>query len=79
MYLFDFFIIHCTSSYPNDSPNNPEQSPNNQQNYIEHVISNGFNEAIFVDSGDIDVDGDVDILGVAFYGNMIAWWENRQN
>ncbi len=42
----------------------------------EHLIDNYFNGAYSVYSDDVDLDGDMDILGAAFHANEIAWWEN---
>jgi hypothetical protein len=42
----------------------------------EHTVVGDFSGAIAVYSADLDSDGDQDILGAAFYGNDITWWEN---
>ena len=41
-----------------------------------HNIAGGFEAASYVYSEDIDGDGDKDILGTAYDGNDITWWEN---
>ena len=44
---------------------------------IEHAVDSSFDGAWFVDSADMDGDGDVDVLGTAsFVYNRITWWEN---
>jgi hypothetical protein len=44
--------------------------------WIEHSISSNFNYAFSVYASDLDEDGDTDVLGSAFYGDDICWWEN---
>ena len=44
--------------------------------WTEHIVDPDFNGARSVYSEDIDGDGDMDILGAAFFGNAITWWEN---
>jgi len=44
--------------------------------WIEHSIVTDFDGAISVYSSDIDSDGDQDVLGAAYLGDCIAWWEN---
>lgn len=42
----------------------------------EHLIDSYFNGAYSVYSDDVDLDGDMDILGAAYHANEITWWEN---
>jgi len=44
--------------------------------WTEHSIAVAFDGAVSVYAADIDGDGDLDVLGAAFNGNAIAWWEN---
>jgi len=45
-------------------------------NWVEHSISNNFNYAFSVHAYDLDGDGDTDVLGAAYNGDAITWWEN---
>ncbi len=42
----------------------------------EHPVDNAVNGAFGVEAADLDMDGDMDILGVAASTNQVAWWEN---
>ncbi len=44
--------------------------------WTERTIDAAFNGAWFVRPADVDGDGDLDVLGAAFLGDVIAWWEN---
>ncbi|MFC2150046.1 T9SS type A sorting domain-containing protein [Calditrichota bacterium] len=44
--------------------------------WITHVVSDSFDGAWSVYGSDIDQDGDVDMIGAAYAGGQIAWWEN---
>ena len=44
--------------------------------WTKQVIDNNFKGAIYVQSGDIDGDGMLDVLGAAWSGNELAWWRN---
>ncbi len=44
--------------------------------WIEHVINSNFNWAFAVYAADMDEDGDTDVLGAAYFGDDITWWEN---
>ena len=44
--------------------------------WTEHVIDSDFNGAVSVFPIDLDIDGDIDILGAAETGDDITWWEN---
>ncbi len=46
------------------------------QSWSALVIDGGFDGARSVCTGDVDGDGDLDILGAAAYSDEIAWWEN---
>ncbi|MEE4355026.1 MAG: FG-GAP-like repeat-containing protein [Desulfococcaceae bacterium] len=44
--------------------------------WIKHSIDNMFDGAKSVSAADLDNDGDMDILGAAYLGDKVAWWEN---
>ena len=41
-----------------------------------HVIDGAFNGAISLTDADLDGDGDLDVVGAAYTGNDVAWWES---
>lgn len=43
----------------------------------EHVVDLNFDDVLSVYAEDINGDGNMDILGAAFDGNCITWWENQ--
>lgn len=45
-------------------------------NWDRHLVSGSFNYAFAVHAADIDGDDDADILGAAYFGDDITWWEN---
>jgi hypothetical protein len=44
--------------------------------WTKHSIITGFDLAAGLDTGDLDGDGDLDVVGAAFLLNEISWWEN---
>jgi hypothetical protein len=44
--------------------------------WTKHLVDGDFEGAYSVCAEDVDDDGDIDILGAAFYDNAITWWEN---
>ena len=44
--------------------------------WIEQTIDNNFNYTQSVSAGDIDLDGNSDIVAAALYANQIAWYSN---
>jgi len=44
--------------------------------WTEHIVSNACYGARYVGISDMDGDGDSDILGAAYEGDSLAWWEN---
>ncbi len=49
---------------------------NGSQGFTRNVIASGFNNPRSVRAGDIDLDGDIDVIAVAWEGDKISWWEN---
>ena len=47
-----------------------------QISFSQHTISVSFTDAYIVEAGDIDADGDIDLVGSGWNGNRVAWWEN---
>ena len=47
-----------------------------QAGWTEYTIDASFDAASSVYATDMDGDGDVDVLGAAFNGSDISWWEN---
>lgn len=48
----------------------------NPVQWTEQTIGSGFNGAKSVRVGDLDDDGDNDVVGACLYGNDIKWWRN---
>jgi FG-GAP-like repeat/Secretion system C-terminal sorting domain len=44
--------------------------------WTEHTVDGNFNYATWAYAEDMDGDGDMDVLGAAYFGDDIAWWEN---
>lgn len=42
-----------------------------------HIVADDFARPASLDVADIDGDGDPDLVGAAFGGNMIRWWRNE--
>ncbi|HEX03694.1 MAG TPA: VCBS repeat-containing protein, partial [Bacteroidetes bacterium] len=55
-----------------------ENSAGDGSIWIEHIIDGGFTGAFTVRGMDVDLDGDIDVLGAADIANDITWWENTQ-
>ncbi len=54
-----------------------QNNPDNPVTWTKRIIDNGFIGAIYVSTGDIDADNNIDVLGAAWNGNEIAWWHNN--
>jgi hypothetical protein len=44
--------------------------------WSEHSVDTDFDAAFHIHAADVDGDGDLDVVGAAYKGNDIAWWEN---
>jgi len=53
---------------------NPDTAPGVL--WTEHTVDDDFDNARSVYAADVDGDGDMDVLGAAFYADDITWWEN---
>ena len=45
--------------------------------WTQHIVDGDFDGATSVYAFDVDGDGDADVLGAAYWGEEMAWWENR--
>ena len=45
-------------------------------NFTDHIVAADWDHANSVGAGDIDSDGDIDLIGTASYAGEIAWFEN---
>ena len=53
-----------------------ENTAGNGATWTEHTVDGDFTDASSVYAADVDGDGDIDVLGAAFYYDAITWWEN---
>jgi hypothetical protein len=53
-----------------------ENDDGSASSLTEHVVTDSFDGAWTIYAGDIDGDGDTDVLGAAKYAGDITWWEN---
>ena len=53
-----------------------ENTAGNGTAWTERIVDGDFDGATWVHAADVDGDGDMDILGTAFFANEVAWWEN---
>ena len=54
-----------------------ENTDGSGTSWTEHTIDGDFDGAGAVYSADMDNDGDMDVLGAAWYASDIKWWENE--
>ncbi len=55
---------------------NFELEPGIGAGYTEHLVDGNFDGVRWVTAGDVDSDGDLDILGAGYESGEIVWWEN---
>ena len=48
-----------------------------QVEFKKSIITSNFDGASSVSAADLDNDGDLDVLGTAYYANEVAYWENN--
>ena len=65
-----------TSSSSDESIFWRENTGNFDEDLPEHVIAFGFPLSRSVAAGDIDGDGDIDVIGTSDSGNLVSWFEN---
>ena len=53
-----------------------ENQPGDSISWQKHFVDSNFPNAIYCSAYDVDNDGNKDILGAAYYSNVIAWWHN---
>ncbi|MCK5787350.1 MAG: VCBS repeat-containing protein [Candidatus Sabulitectum sp.] len=53
-----------------------ENDDGSGMSWTEHTVDSDFDGACSVHSADVDGDGDMDVLGAAFFVSDITWWEN---
>ena len=65
-----------SACYDNNSIVWYENDGNTIPTFSSHVVSTNVNGAVSVDLGDIDSDGDIDIISAGFKDNAIYWHQN---
>ncbi len=53
-----------------------ENADGSGSSWIEHVVDGDYDGSYSVCSADVDLDGDVDVLGASCESSLITWWEN---
>jgi hypothetical protein len=54
-----------------------DHTPSGPSPWEEHSIDDNFQGAHRVEVCDMDNDGNIDVVGAAYFGNEIAWWHNN--
>ncbi len=51
-------------------------NPGDELQWTEHLIHDAVDTVVSLAVEDLDLDGDPDLIGAAFLGNALKWWEN---
>ncbi len=54
-----------------------DHTPSGPSPFAEYSIDDNFQGAHRVEVCDMNADGNIDVVGAAYFGNEIAWWENN--
>jgi hypothetical protein len=64
------------AAYDDDDVTWWENLAGDGSSWVERTVTGAFPGATSVSAADVDNDDDLDVLGAAWFGNEIAWWEN---
>ena len=53
-----------------------ENNNGNGTSWSKHVVADTFDGAFSAYAADVDDDGDLDLIGAAFFADAVHWWEN---
>ncbi|MCK5035457.1 MAG: T9SS type A sorting domain-containing protein [Candidatus Sabulitectum sp.] len=72
----DWGSSYYSSSWISSTGGSLQLMPSMLATPIEHVVDGNYDGAHSVYAADVDGDGDMDVLGVAYNANEVTWWEN---